>query len=122
MENKSKIPKKIQLVFPRLKEQDVHLPKDLSQYKDKKFFELFEIDVDELSTWFEGFRVESIELFVDSVINSSDQTNLIVGGRQDQKGIMFLLKPKDQDKNKDKMVVESQLHKSQNFGGMSKDD
>lgn len=118
MENKSKIPKKIQLVFPKLKEQDVHLPNDLSQYKDKKFFELFEIDVDELSTWFEGFRVESIELFVDSVINSSDQTKLIVGGRQDQKGIVFLLKPKD----KDKMVVESQLHKSQNFGGMSKDD
>jgi hypothetical protein len=91
---------------------------DLSQYKDKKFFDLFEIDVDELSTWFEGFRVESIELFVDSVINSSDQTKLIVGGRQDQKGIKFLLKPKD----KDKTVVESQLHKSQNFGGMSKDD
>jgi len=118
MENKSKIPKKIQLVFPRLKEQDVHLPMDLSQYKDKKFFDLFEIDVDELSTWFERFRVESIELFVDSVINSSDQTKLIVGGRQDQKGIKFLLKPKD----KDKTVVESQLHKSQNFGGMSKDD
>lgn len=111
MENKLKVPKKIQLVFPRLKGQDVHLPQDLSQYKDKKFFDLFEIDIDELSTWFEGFRVESVELLVDSVINTSDQTKLIVGDRQDQKGVKILLKPND------KMGVESQLHKSQNFGG-----
>ena len=115
MENKSKVTKKIQLVFPRLKEQDVHLPQDLSHYKDKKFFDLFEIDIDDLSTWFEGFRVESIELFVDSIINSSDQTKLIVGGRQDQKGVKLLLKPND------KMIVESQLHKSQNFGAVMKD-
>ncbi len=111
MENKSKVPKKIQLVFPRLKDQDVHLPQDLSQYKDRKFFDLFEIDIDELSTWFEGFRIESIEMFVDSIINTSDQTKLIVGGRQDQKGVKVLLKPND------KMIVESPLHKSQNFGG-----
>lgn len=111
MENKSKSLKKIQLVFPRLKEHDVHLPRDLSQYKDKKFFDLFEMDIDELSIWFEEFRIESIELFIDSIINSSDQTKLIVGGRQDQKGVKLLLKPKD------KMVVESQLHKNQNFGG-----
>jgi len=84
----------------------VHLPKDLSQYKDKKFFDLFEIDIDEFSTWFKGFKVESIELFVDSIINSSDQTNLIVGGRQDQKGVKLLLKPKDKDK--DEVIVESQ--------------
>ena len=111
MENKSKVPKKIQLVFPRLKDQDVHLPQDLSQYKDRKFFDLFEIDIDELSTWFEGFRIESIEMFVDSIINTSVQTKLIVGGRQDQKGVKVLLKPND------KMIVESPLHKSQNFGG-----
>ena len=60
----------------------MHLPQDLSQYKDRKFFDLFEIDIDELSTWFEGFRIESIEMFVDSIINTSlDQTQLIVRGQ-----------------------------------------
>jgi hypothetical protein len=111
MENLSKISKKIQLVFPRLKEQDLQISQDLSQYKDRKFFDLFEIDINELFAWSGGFRVESIEVFANSIISSNDHTKLIVGGRQDQKGVTLLLKPND------KMAIEPGLHKSKNFGG-----
>ena len=111
MENLPKTPKKIQLVFPRLKEQDVHIPQDLSQYNDKKFLDVFEIYINELFAWSGGFRDESIEVFANSIINSNDHTKLIVGGRQDQKGVTLLLKPND------KMAIEPGLHKSKNFGG-----
>jgi hypothetical protein len=110
MENISKTPKEIRLVFPRLKELGAHLPQDLSQYKDKKFYDLFEIEINDLLTCFEGFGIEHIELFINSIINSNDRTKLIVGSTQDQKGVKLFIKPNG---NK---ATESQLHKSKNFG------
>ncbi len=110
MEKNSKTNKKIQLVFPRLKEYDVYLPQDLSQYKDRKFFDLLKIDINELLSWFQGFRVESIELVVDSIINTHNETKLIVAKEQDRNGVKFLLKPND------KITVDLQLHKSQGVG------
>jgi hypothetical protein len=110
MEKIAKTSKKIQLVFPRFKEFDVLLPEDLSQYKDKRFFDLFATDVDELLNWFQGYRVESIELFVNGIIHSQDKTKLIIGGERDQKGVKFLLKPEE------KIAVDPQISKSQDGG------
>jgi hypothetical protein len=109
MEKIAKTTKKIQLVFPKFKEHDVHLPEDLSQYKDKRFFDLFTTEVDELLTWFQGFRVDSIELFVNGIIHSQDKTVLIVGER-DQKGVRFLLKPEE------KIAVDPQISNCQHGG------
>jgi hypothetical protein len=87
--------KKIQLVFPRQKEQDIHLPKDLSQYKDRNFFDLFTVDIYELLNWFGKFKVGSIEIVVNSIINTEQETKLFVGNKIDEIGMKLLLKQKE---------------------------
>jgi len=87
--------KKIQLVFPRQREQDVHLPKDLSQYKDRNFFDLFTADVDELLHWFGKFKVGSIEIVVNSIINTEQETKIFVGNKSDEIGMKLILEQKE---------------------------
>jgi hypothetical protein len=87
--------KKIQLVFPRHREQDVHLPKDLSHYKDRNFFDLFTTDVDELLNWFGKFKVGSIEIVVDSIINTEQETKIFVGNKGDEIGMKLILEQKE---------------------------
>ena len=89
--------KKVQLVFPRQREQDVHLPKDLSQYKNKNFFNLFTIDVDEITNWFGKFKVDSLEIVIDSIINTEEETKLFVGKRENEPAVKLILKPNDSE-------------------------
>jgi hypothetical protein len=87
--------KTIQLVFPKQREQDAHLPKDLSQYKNKNFFNLFATDVDEITNWFGKFKVDSLEIVINSIINTEEETKLFVGKRENEPAVKLILKPKD---------------------------
>jgi hypothetical protein len=87
--------KKTKLVFPRHREQDAHLPKDLSLYKDKNFFELFTVEIDELLNWFGKFKVGSIEIVVNSIINTEQDTKIFVGNKSDEIGMKLILKQEE---------------------------
>jgi hypothetical protein len=86
--------KKIELVFHRTDEHNVYLPKNLSHCKDVDFFNLFTTDADEINNWFDRFKVDSIELTINSIINMVDNTKLIIG-KNDEQGLRIALKPKD---------------------------
>jgi hypothetical protein len=82
--------KKIELVFPRPKrEMDVYLPK----VKGEEFFQIFSTDVDTIAEWFRGYEIDSMELKIDNIIDSSETTKLLVGSKGDN-GLRVVLKPK----------------------------
>jgi hypothetical protein len=70
--------KKVLLVFPKSKGIDVYLPKNLSKYSGRDFFQLFCADIHEVESWFEDFITDSIELWIDSIIQTEHETKLIV--------------------------------------------
>ena len=81
---------RVELVFPRPKsEMDVHLPKA----KGEEFFELFLTDVNSVEDWFSDYEIESMQLKIESIINSSQTTKLILGSKADN-GLTIILKPK----------------------------
>lgn len=93
--------KKIQIVFPNNKSFDAYLPKDMTGFKNRDFFNLFTADLDEVMQWFGKHTVESIELVINSVINTHEETKLIVGTKEDQQGVKISLKPRPSDTSAD---------------------
>jgi hypothetical protein len=87
------INKKVQLVFPKSKGIDVYLPRDLSKYSGSDFFQLFCADMREVEGWFENFTTDSIELWIDSIIQTEHETKLIVGSKEEGR-LRVVLKPK----------------------------
>jgi len=82
--------KNVELVFPRPKrEMDVYLPK----VKGEKFFELFSTDVNTVAEWFSQYEIDSMELKIDGVINSTEKTGLLIGLNRDS-GMRVILKPR----------------------------
>jgi hypothetical protein len=73
--------KKAELVFPRSTKHDAYLPKDLSEYKANNFFRLFSVDVNQIEGWFGQYDVDSIELWVNSIIQTEETTRLIIGNK-----------------------------------------
>jgi hypothetical protein len=68
--------KKIELVFPRPKsDMGLYLPK----VKGEEFFQIFSTDVDEVGEWFKQYDIDSMELKIDSVIDTAETTRLLVG-------------------------------------------
>ncbi len=94
MEKKTSTGKKCEMVFAGAKEYDAYLPKDMSNCKDRGFLRLFSANTDEINGWFDGFRVESIEMTISSIINTDEGTKLIIGSNDNQ-GLNVVLKPKD---------------------------
>ncbi len=86
------INKKVQLVFPKSKGIDVYLPRDLSKYSSSDFFQLFCADIREVEGWFENFTTDSIELWIDSIIQTEHETKLIVGSKEEGR-LRVVLKP-----------------------------
>jgi len=86
------INKKVQLVFPKSKGIDVYLPRDLSKYSGSDFFQLFCADIREVEGWFENFTTDSIELWIDSIIQTEHETKLIVGSKEEGR-LRVVLKP-----------------------------
>jgi hypothetical protein len=82
--------KKIELVFARPKrDMDVYLPKT----KGEEFFQIFSTDVDTVAEWFSQYEIDSMELKIDNIIDSSETTKLLVGSNGDN-GLRVVLKPK----------------------------
>ena len=80
----------VELVFPRPKrEMDVYLPKA----KGEEFFQIFSTDVNSVAEWFSQYDIESMQLKIESIINSSQTTKLILGSKADN-GLTIILKPK----------------------------
>jgi hypothetical protein len=85
--------KKVQLVFPKSKGSDVYLPNDLSKYSGKDFFRLYCADTNEVLGWFDDFTTDSIELWINSIIQTESETKLIIGGSEEA-GLRVVLRPK----------------------------
>ena len=85
--------KRVQLVFPKSKGTDIHLPNDLSKYSGKDFFQLYCADTSEVAGWFDDFTTDSIELWINSIIQSDHETKLFVGGKEEG-GLRVVLRPK----------------------------
>jgi len=82
--------KPVELVFPRSKrEMDVYLPK----VKGEDFFEVFSTDVNIIAEWFSEYEIDSLELKIDSIIDSPQRTKLILGSNTEN-GLTVVLRPK----------------------------
>jgi multidrug efflux pump subunit AcrB len=86
--------KSIELVFPRPKrEMDVYLPK----VKGVGFFQLFSVDVQDIAKWFNEYEMDSMELKIESIINSpeTETTKIILGSKgENNSALAVILKPK----------------------------
>jgi hypothetical protein len=85
--------KRVQLVFPKSKGTDVYLPNDLSKYSGKDFFKLYYADTNEVLGWFDDFTTDSIELRINSIIQTESETKLIISGSKEA-GLRVVLRPK----------------------------
>jgi hypothetical protein len=101
--------KKVQLVFPKSKGIDVYLPKDLSKYSGSDFFQLSCADICEIEGWFENFTTDSIELCIDSIIQTEHETRLIVGGKEEGR-LRVVIRPKNNRHNNNLDQLDNKLH------------
>jgi hypothetical protein len=85
--------KRVQLVFPKSKGTDVYLPNDMSKYSGKDFFKLYCADTIEVLGWFDDFTTDSIELRIDSIIQTEYETKLIISGSKES-GLRVVLRQK----------------------------
>jgi hypothetical protein len=85
--------KSIELVFPRPKrEMDVYLPK----VKGEDFFQLFSVDLQGIAKWFDEYEMDSMELKIESIINSPETTKFILGSKgENNSALTVVLKPKN---------------------------
>jgi hypothetical protein len=86
--------KKIQLVFERNRQQDVHLPETKATYSGNNFFDIFSVDINEIFNWFIKFKISEIEFTINTIVNTSDFTKLFIGKNNDQ-GLKVVLKPNE---------------------------
>src|SRR5919199_5471899 len=88
--------KSIELVFPRPKRQmDIYLPK----VNGEDFFQLFSVDVQGVAKWFNEYEMDSMELKIESIINSPETTKIILGSKGENSGLTIVLKPKKANSN-----------------------
>ena len=57
------------------------------------FFQIFSADIDTVADWFRQYEIDSMELKIDNIIDSSETTKLLVGSKGDN-GLKVVLKPK----------------------------
>jgi len=73
--------KKVELVFPRQgTKYDTYLPK----VKPSDFFGLFTIyhRCERVGEWFKQYKVDSIEVWINGIIETAETTRLLVGTRR----------------------------------------
>lgn len=88
--------KKIQLVFERTKQQDVYLPEDKPKYVGKNFFDVFTVNIEEISSWFGNeFKVLELEFTINTILNTQNFTKLFIGNKNETQGVKVVLKPKE---------------------------
>ena len=82
--------KPVELIFPRPKrDMDVYLPK----VKGEEFFQVFSTEVNTVAEWFSEYDIDSLELRIDSIIDSPKGTKLILGSNREN-GLTVVLKSK----------------------------
>jgi hypothetical protein len=69
---------------------DVYLPK----LKGEDFFQIFSTDVQSVAKWFNEYEMDSMELKIESIINYSETTKIILGSKGENSGLSIVLKPK----------------------------
>ena len=73
---------------------DMYLPKA----KGEEFFQIFSTDVDTVGEWFCQYDIDSMELKIDSIIDSAETTRLLVGFKGES-GLKVVLKQKPKTTN-----------------------
>lgn len=89
-----------QLVFPKLKETEVYLSKDLSEYTGKDFYQFNCADTSEIGRWFEDFTTNSIGLWIDSIVKTECDTKSITNEKGGENRLRVVLKLKPNPKPK----------------------
>jgi hypothetical protein len=84
--------KKIELALPKI-EADVYDDEFVSKGGTKELISLFSSSIDEVTEWFKSFQVESIEMSISGVIETSGITKLVVSAKGEG-GMKVVLKPK----------------------------
>jgi hypothetical protein len=83
--------KKIELVFP---ESDVSTEnKPVKRGPDGKILQKFVTSVDDISTWFNKYEIETIELSISGAIETNGILKLAVNAKGEG-GLKIILKPK----------------------------
>jgi hypothetical protein len=85
--------KKVQLVFHKPKGIDAYLLNNLSIHTRRDFFQLFCVVTSEVVEWFDDFTIHSIEVWINSIIQTEHETKLIVEGKEEG-GLRAILSPK----------------------------
>jgi hypothetical protein len=89
--DKSDHKSKIELAFPKVEEHDDYVSKGGT----KEMLSLFSASVDEVTEWFRNYQVESIEMWISGIIETSGITKLLISAKGEG-GMKVSLKPKQQ--------------------------
>lgn len=81
--------RRIELAFPKYDEEDV------AKGFGTDVLGKFSISIEEITDWFSKYEVDTIELWISGVIESSGITKLVVSAKGEG-GLKIVLKPKTQ--------------------------
>ena len=84
--------KKIELALPKIEAENDD-GEFVSKGGTKEMISLFSSSMDEVTEWFKNFQVESIEMSISGVIETSGVTKLVVSAKGEG-GMKVVLKPK----------------------------
>src|SRR4051794_24493519 len=84
--------KKIELALPKIESEDDD-GEFVSKGGTKELISLFSSSMDEVAEWFKNFQVESIEMSISGVMETSGITKLVVSAKGEG-GMKVVLKPK----------------------------
>jgi hypothetical protein len=84
--------KKIELALPKIEVEDYD-DEFVSKGGTKELISLFSSSIDEVTEWFKNFQVESIEMSISGIIETSGVTKLVVSAKGEG-GMKVVLKPK----------------------------
>jgi hypothetical protein len=73
---------------------DIYLPK----VKGEEFFQIFSTDADKVGEWFKQYDMDSMESKIESVIDTTETTRLLVGFKGEN-GLKVVLKQKPKTTN-----------------------
>jgi hypothetical protein len=74
----------------RTEKRDAYIP---SKGEGRGFFQIFSTDIHSIAKWFSRYKMDSMELKIDSIINSSQTTKLMLGSNREN-GLTVVLKLK----------------------------
>ena len=62
----------------------------------ERFFQLFSVDLPGIAKWFNEYEMDSLELKIESIINSPETTKIILGSKgENNSALTVVLKPRN---------------------------